>query len=85
MLTRRDIYRMSLAALPTGLMAAKADSRIRGVAIGAQSYSFRDRSLEEAIKAMNEVGLTYCELWSGHVEPEKWGARSCASGGWKRR
>ncbi len=62
---------MVAAALPAPLLAAKADSRIRGVPIGAQSYSFRDRSLEEAIKAMNEIGLTYCELWQGHLEPRK--------------
>jgi len=51
--------------------AAKIDSRIAGVMIGAQSYSFRDRSLEEALAAYKEVGLGYCELWSGHVEPRK--------------
>lgn len=51
--------------------APKIDSRIAGVLIGAQSYSFRDRSLEEALAAYKEVGLGYCELWSGHVEPRK--------------
>jgi sugar phosphate isomerase/epimerase len=51
--------------------APKIDSRIAGVMIGAQSYSFRDRSLEEALAAYKEVGLGYCELWSGHVEPPK--------------
>lgn len=64
---------MILAGAPAGILAAKADSRIRGVPIGAQSYSFRDRSLEEAIKGMTQVGLTYCELWQGHVEPRKMG------------
>lgn len=51
--------------------AALADSRVRGIPIGVQSYSFRDRSLEEAIQAMREIGLTYCELWQGHLEPRK--------------
>ncbi len=71
MYTRRDASKLILSAVPAGVWAAKPASLIRGVAIGAQSYSFRDRSLEEAIKAMTEIGLSYCELWQGHVEPRK--------------
>ena len=56
----------SLAAPPA---AAKIDSRIKGVRIGAQSYSFRDRSLDEAIEAMKTIGLGEVELWQGHIEP----------------
>jgi len=36
-----------------------------------QSYSFRDRSLEETIAAMTRLGLRSCELWQDHVEPRK--------------
>lgn len=61
---------MLLASLPLAA-AARIDSKIHGVMIGAQSYSFRDRSLDEAIRGYAEVGLGYCELWSGHVEPRK--------------
>jgi sugar phosphate isomerase/epimerase len=40
-----------------------------GVVLGAQSYSFRDRPLDEVIAAMSSIGLATCELWQGHLEP----------------
>jgi sugar phosphate isomerase/epimerase len=49
--------------------AARIDSKINGVWLGVQSYSFRDRDLDAALAGMKEVGLGVCELWSGHVEP----------------
>jgi sugar phosphate isomerase/epimerase len=61
----------TLAALPfVGLTAAQkvASSKIAGVRVGTQSYSFRDRPLDEAIAGMVTVGLSHCELWSGHTE-----------------
>lgn len=43
-------------------------SIVSGVRIGAQTYSFRDRPLDQVPAAFKAAGLSFCELWSGHVE-----------------
>lgn len=70
MYSRRHFHRIALAAGAASLFG-KPDSKFKGVLIGAQTYSFRDRSLDETIKAMADIGLSYAELWSGHLEPPR--------------
>ncbi|HEX5069187.1 MAG TPA: sugar phosphate isomerase/epimerase [Vicinamibacterales bacterium] len=73
-LTRREfggVMAGGLLAAPfvrVGATQKAASSKIAGVRVGTQSYSFRDRSLDEALAGMVAVGLSYCELWSGHTE-----------------
>lgn len=68
-ITRRDAGKFLLAGCagalaPVGelLGAAKIDSVVRGVQIGAQAYSFRDLAMDPMIAAFREVGLGECEL-----------------------
>ncbi|MBO0720827.1 MAG: sugar phosphate isomerase/epimerase [Blastocatellia bacterium] len=77
MYSRREFGKITLAGLPLTVALARGyalgsgriDSRINGVRIGIQSYSFRTLPLDEAIKAMSDIGIGECELFSGHVEP----------------
>ncbi len=69
--SRRDFAKLAMAAVPlSGAFAKMIDSKFNGVMVGAQSYSFRDRPLDEAIQAMKDIGIGYTELWQGHLEPK---------------
>jgi len=68
MYTRRELVRMALATPVVAALGA-IDSKIDGVMVGAQSYSFRDMPLDKAIDAYKEIGLGYCELFDGHISP----------------
>jgi sugar phosphate isomerase/epimerase len=71
MILRRDFTKIMLSSAVAMPLAAKPDSKVKGVRIGAQTYSFRDRSMEDAIQALADVGISYVELWSGHIEPKR--------------
>ena len=82
LLTRREWHTLMAASLMAGVAGrtpraqpGRTESRIAGVLIGAQSYSFRDRDLQGLIDGMVEIGITSCELWQGHVEPRELGGR----------
>ena len=72
-LTRRELGRTVLAATvlaPLARTTAQTGSRVAGVRIGAQTWIFRDRPLEQVPAALQKAGLGFVELWSGHVESD---------------
>ena len=68
MLTRRAFGKLTLAGLPLASALAKINSKIDGVQLGTQSYSFRDLSFTDALKAMAADRLGDCELFAPHIE-----------------
>ena len=73
LLSRRDAGKLMLAGCASALAPAgelwsvtKINSEVRGVQIGAQAWSFRDRPLDACIAAYREVGLGECELSDVH-------------------
>jgi len=79
MITRREFSKLALAslALPRAVSADGIDSRIAGVRIGVQTYSFRalprpegGDQVDAIVDAMKTCGLGECEVWSPMVEPK---------------
>lgn len=64
-ISRREFGAVTASGLGASLFQSAT------VTIGVQSYSFRDRPLEDAIADMQQLGLRSCELWQGHVEPRR--------------
>jgi sugar phosphate isomerase/epimerase len=80
MITRREFGKMAMASLapPRFAAAAGIESRVAGVRIGAQTYSFRalprpggGDSVNAIIDAMKECGLGECEVWAPQLEPQQ--------------
>jgi sugar phosphate isomerase/epimerase len=69
-ISRREVALAAAGALLAPLPNfATARSTFRGVVLGVQSYSFRDRPLKEAIAAMAKIGFGSCEMSGSHLEP----------------
>lgn len=83
-MSRREWSMLSVTGLagfmmPSSLISCKTAAAATGnnsaakagtdVIIGVQTYSFRDMNLPDALKAMNDIGIKSCELFSQHLEP----------------
>jgi hypothetical protein len=64
--SRRDFGKLALAGLPLSLALARIDSKVNGVRIGVQSYSFRTLPLDDAIKANAEEPEFFA--WRGYAK-----------------
>jgi hypothetical protein len=71
-ITRRELGKLALAAGPLCLRSAwgaRPDSKIKGVQIGVQTYSFRQGIPKpEIIPDMVKIGLSSAEAMSGDIE-----------------
>ena len=77
MYTRRDFGKLTLAGLTLPAFGRLADSVVSGVHLGVQTYSFRDMTkaptadaVDIVVKAIADCGLSECELFAAHVEPQ---------------
>jgi sugar phosphate isomerase/epimerase len=84
MLSRRQFNRLTAASLSSAALSGG-----EGVTVGAESFSFRDLTLEGCIDAMTSLGLRHCELFRGHLQPprersETWARYDQRMRGWRR-
>jgi sugar phosphate isomerase/epimerase len=78
MYTRREFGTLALAGLALPRLAEALDSKVNGVRLGVQTYSFRDLprpagaadSVDLVIKAMLAAGVGECELFAPQLEPQ---------------
>ncbi len=76
MYTRREFGKLTIAGLALPALGGLIDSKVGGVRLGAQTYSFRELprpetgdAVDVVIKAMTECDLGECELFAAQVEP----------------
>jgi sugar phosphate isomerase/epimerase len=51
--------------------AKLSPSVFNGIQVGVQSYTFRKFDIDRMIAAMRSIGISYLELWQGHLDPAK--------------
>jgi sugar phosphate isomerase/epimerase len=80
--TRRDVGKIALATWPAmqAFGAKMINSKIRGVQIGAITYSFGSMTMDECIKAYVDIGLGDMELMSGTAEDDAGAPKPTAGG-----
>jgi sugar phosphate isomerase/epimerase len=77
MYSRRDFLKIGAAAIPFSAFAAKIDSVVSGVRLGAITYSFRQMprtpgapdAVDVMIKSCRDCGIGEIELFSPDLEP----------------
>ncbi|HYL98326.1 MAG TPA: sugar phosphate isomerase/epimerase [Blastocatellia bacterium] len=67
----RNLFGVFAGAALTSRFAKADPSVVKGVKIGVQSYVYRMYSIDKMIEAIQSTGLTYIELWDGHLNPMK--------------
>jgi sugar phosphate isomerase/epimerase len=84
--SRRELGRLALASLPAAAALAAPNSKIKGVQIGAITYSFRQGVPKpEIIPDMVKIGLSEVELMSGDAEALAGAPAPAAGGGGRGR
>ena len=69
--SRRDLAKLALGAPLAAFGKSKINSKIDGVMIGSQTYSFRDLpNLDTRIDGMKQIGLGYAELTVSDIAPK---------------
>ena len=76
MITRRECLRhltagTGVALFGAGEVLAQPAGTYKGVVLGVQSYSFRDRGWTRRSPRCGSSDSTSCELWQGHLEPTR--------------
>ena len=73
-LSRREFGGLLLGAagsLAMGKLDKLKPSVFGGIQVGTQSYTFRKFTVDQMIAAMQSIGLSYVELWDGHLNPKQ--------------